>query len=375
MRGRGAQAADRPSRSGVAAQVRPGRRSPTAVATGTWLLRGNDDRLAVYALVEGGVNRWTETAVGSARWSEPAFFPAEGLTDLAVAQGANHYVHLLGRKELRQAGGPPKVELVHAVQYQSGRPLVDWRSLGNPYRDAKDAGTLGVPTAAIDGRGVVHVFVSGGGGGVMMRRDTKRSWEGWRDLRGGETAGALAAAVNSAGLVEVLATGRRSVMHWMQMEPGGDLRRAEDCMPAPAPGSAAFLETAPGVLTAYWTEQSGTGVYAQRPGAWAFPVGGAPGDGSHATLRAGIDGYDCTVLAHRGHTGTALLGLCGTGAEASGLWWTDTGVPCIGTPALALDGHGRVVMAAVQEDRSIVVSRQGLEPGLVLSDWDRLPEH
>lgn len=376
MRGRSAQAADRRSPSGVDPQVRPGRTPLTAVATGAWMLRWNDDRLAVYALIEGGVHRWTETAVGSGRWSRPDFFPAEGLTDLTVAQGANHYVHFLGRRDQEQTGGSPKVDLVHAVQYQSGRPLRDWRSLGNPYRDPKDVVTLGVPTAAIDGQGTVHVFVSGGPGGVMMRRDTKRgAWEAWRDLRGGETVGGLAAAANSAGLVELLAPGRRSVMHWIQPEQGADLRRAEDLMPAPAPGSAAFLEVATGVLTAYWTEQSGTGVYAQRPGEWAFPVGGAPGEGSHATLRAAVDGYDCTILAHRGRTGTALLGVCGTGGEASGLWWTDTGVDCIGTPALASDGHGRVVMAAVREDRSVVVSRQGSEPGLVLSAWDRLPDH
>uniref|UniRef100_A0AAU2JWM8 Uncharacterized protein n=1 Tax=Streptomyces sp. NBC_00049 TaxID=2903617 RepID=A0AAU2JWM8_9ACTN len=376
MRGRGAQATDQRSRSGVDAQVQPVRNSLTAVATGAWMLRGNDDRLAVYALVDGGVNRWTQTAVGSARWSRPDFFPAEGLTDLCVAQGANRYVHFLGRRELGQAGGLPKVDLVHAIQYQSGRPLRDWRSLGNPYRDAKDAVTLGVPAAAIDGQGTVHVFVSGAPGGVMLRRDSKRgAWEAWRDLRGGETLGGPTATVSSAGLVEVLAPGRRSLMRWMQTEPGADLRRAEDCMPAPMPGSAAFLEAATGVLTAYWTDQGGTGVYAHRPGEWAFPVGGAPGEGSHATLRASVDGYDCTILAHRGNTGTALVGVCGTGDEASGLWWTDTGVLCIGTPALALDGHGRVVVAAVREDRSVVVSRQGSEPGLTLSDWDRLPDH
>lgn len=376
MRGRGAQTSDRQSRSGIDAPARPGPDSLTAVATGAWMLRGNDDRLAVYALAEGGMKRWTETAVGSARWSGPFFSPAEGLTDLTVAQGLDRYVHLLGRRVQGRAGGSPTVDLVHAVQYQSGRPLRDWRSLGNPFRDAGDAAALGAPTAAVDGRGTVHVFVSGGRGGVMLRRDSKRGgWEGWRDLRGGEIVGGMTAASNSAGLVELLAPGQRSLMHWMQTEPGADLRRAEDCTPAPAPGSAAFLETPTGTLTAYWSDRSGTGVYAQRPGEWVFPVGGTPGEGSHATLRAAVDGYDCTILAHRGQGGTALLGVCGTGGESSGLWWTDTGVVCAGTPALALDGHGRVAIAAVRQDGGVVVSRQGSEPGLALSDWDLLPDH
>ncbi|MEV5513577.1 hypothetical protein AB0L50_11700 [Streptomyces flaveolus] len=374
MRGRGAQAVDRRSRGGAEAEVRPQRASVTAVATGSWLLRGNDDRLAVYALVEGGVHRWTETAVGSGRWSGPDFFPAAGLTGLTVAQGANRYAHFIGRREKRADGGATKVDLLYAVQYQSARTLGEWRSLGNPYRDPRDAAALGMPTAAVDGQGTVHVFVSGGPGGVMLRRESRSgAWEAWKDLRGGAVAGGLTAAATSAGLVEVLAPGHRSVMRWVQTEQGADLRRAQDLVPAPVPGSAALLETAPGVFTAYWSEQSGTGVYAQRPGEWAFPAGGAPGEGSHATVRAGVDGYDCTVLAHRGRTGTAVLGVCGTGEEAGGLWWTDTGVACVGTPALALDGRGRVVMAAVAADGAVLVNRQRPEPGLTLSDWDRLP--
>ncbi|MFG3549415.1 hypothetical protein [Streptomyces sp. NPDC047725] len=375
MRGRGAQAVDRQSRAVVDPEGRPQRVALTAAATGSWLLRGNDDRLSVYALVEGGVHRWTETAIGSGRWTGPDLFPAEGLTGLAVAQGANRYVHFLGRREQRSGEGVPKVDLLYAVQYQSGRTLGDWRSLGNPYRDPKDAVTLGMPTAAVDGQGTVHVFVSGGPGGVMLRRESRSgAWEAWKDLRGGSVAGGLAAAANSVGLIELLAPGHRSVMRWVQTERGADLRRAQDLVPAPLPGSAALLETAPGTFTAYWSEQSGTGVYAQRPGEWAFPAGGAPGYGPHATLRATLDGYDCTVLAHQGRDGTAVLGVCGTGAESGGLWWTDTGVTCTGTPALALDGQGRVVMAAVTADGAVLVNRQRPEPGLALSDWDRLPD-
>jgi hypothetical protein len=373
MRGRGAQTVDRRSRAGFGAEARPRRMSVTETATGSWLLRGSDGRLAVYGLVEGGVCRWTETAVGSGLWSRPAFFSVEGLTGLAVIQGANRYVHFLGRRERRTGGGAPKVDLVYAVQYQSDRTLGEWRSLGNPYRDARDAVTLGMPSGAVDGQGTVHVFVSGGPGGVMFRRESKSgAWETWRDLRGGAVAGGLTAAASSAGLVELLAPGNRSVMRWVQTEPGALLQRAQDLVPSPVPGSAALLETSPGVFTAYWSEQSGTGVYAQRPGEWAFPVGGAPGQGPHATLRLTLDGYDCTVMAHQGRGGTAVVGICGTGGESGGLWWTDTGVTCVGAPALALDGLGRVVMAAVAADGTVLVNRQLPEPGFTLSRWDRL---
>ncbi|WP_225640287.1 hypothetical protein [Streptomyces werraensis] len=374
MRGRRAQQVDRRPRPGAEAGTGPRQSSVTAAASGSWLLRGNDDRLAVFALSEGGVHRWTETSAGGGRWGGPHLFPVDGLTGLTVGQGANRYVHLLGRRESRPDGGAAKVDLVYAVQYQSGRTLGEWRSLGNPFRDPKDGATLGEPAVGVDGQGTVHVFVSGAPGGIMLRRESRSgAWEAWKDLRGGAVAGRPTAAANSAGLVELLAPGNRSVMRWVQTEQGADLRRAQDLTPAPAPGSVALLETAPGVFTAYWSEWSGTGVYAQRPGEWAFPVGGAPGEGPLATLRATLDGYDCTVLAHRGRTGTAVIGVCGTGGEAEGLWWTDTGVACLGTPALALDGRGRVVVAVVTGDGNVLVNRQRPEPGLTLSDWHPLP--
>lgn len=41
------------------------------------------------------------------------------------------------------AGGGVEVDVVHAVQYQTGRPLTEWRSLGNPHRTPEKAALLG----------------------------------------------------------------------------------------------------------------------------------------------------------------------------------------------------------------------------------------
>ncbi|MFC7511294.1 hypothetical protein ACFQV4_13910 [Streptomyces thermocarboxydus] len=73
------------------------------------------------------------------------------------------------------------------------------------------------------------------------------------------------------------------------------------------------------------------GLVCLRPGSWAVPLSGTPADRANVLLRQVLDGYDCTVIAHRGRTGTVLVGVCGTEAEASGLWWGDTGRTCLET--------------------------------------------
>ncbi|MHC3469585.1 PLL family lectin [Streptomyces sp. 7R007] len=371
MRGRSARAAQPRRPAGTVAAVPT--HTVTATATGSWLVLGKDGRLTAYAPCAGGLLRWTELRPGGPGWSGPDVVAVPDLTHLAVVQGADTYVHFLGRRERPRAGGPAQVDVVHAIQYQTGRPVTEWRSLGNPHREPDRALRLGPPTAAVDGAGTVHVFARNAGGGVMMRREGRGGrWEPWADLRGADVQDAIAATALSDGRIEVFAPARGAALHWVQPEPAAVPQRAHDVRPGPLPGTVAALETAPGRLTWFWTDPAGSGLVCHRRGGWSVPLGGAPGDGANAVLRTVLDGYDCTVVAHRGASGAVVLGLCGTEAESSGLWWTDTGRPCLGDPALAHDGRGRVVVAAVDPDGTLRVARRAPEPGLVLGEWERV---
>jgi hypothetical protein len=344
----------------------------TGTASGAWLVRGKDGRLTAYAPCRGGLLRWTETLPGRPGWSGPDFFPVADLTHLAVVQGADTYVHFLGRRQRRRGDGPPAVDVVHAIQYQTGRPVTEWRSLGNPHPEPDKAVRFGVPAGAVDTAGTVHVFAPNAGGGLMMRREGRGGgWEPWADLRGTDVRDGLAAAATSTGHIEVFAAAEGVALHWAQPEPGTVPQRAADVRPGPLPGTVTAVETSPGRLTCFWTDPGGSGLVCHRNGGWPMPLGGDPSDGAHAVLRTAIDGYDCTVIAHRGTTGAVLLGVCGTEAEQSGVWWTDTGRDCLGDPALALDAHGRVVLAAFDAQGALWTARQAPEPGLVLGDWVR----
>jgi hypothetical protein len=87
---------------------------------------------------------------------------------------------------------------------------------------------------------------------------------------------------------------------------------------------------------------------------------------------AAVDGYDCVVLAYRDQDGSAVLGVGGTENEAGGFWWYALAESCQGSPALARDGHGRVVMALIGPDGAPKVARQEDGAGLSLTRWHTL---
>ncbi|MDX2404423.1 hypothetical protein NJO91_14975 [Streptomyces microflavus] len=349
-----------------------GGHSADAAVDGRWLLLGSGGRLAAYARNREGLLRWTEDRPGGSGWSGPDFFPVPHLTHLSITQGADGYVHFIGRRSVPKPDGPPAVDLVHAIQYQSGRPLTAWRSLGNPHKDRDKAARLGLPAGAVDDAGTLHVLVRNAGRGLMLRREDKTGkWEAWRDLQGSMFQDAPAVMAAASGRIEVLIPGEEGAGRWVQPEPRKVPERVENIPVAIVPGSAVALETAPDRATYYWTDPTSGSVVAHRPGGWVIPLGGSPA-GPVAAMRAMLGGYDCTVLAHCDSEGNVMLAACGTENESAGLWWSPTGERGTGTPGLALDAFGRVVIAALAPDGSLRVARQNDEPGLAMGPSVRI---
>ncbi|GAA3005456.1 hypothetical protein [Streptomyces fulvorobeus] len=344
-----------------------------AAVDGKWLVRGRDGRLTAYALHAGGVLRWTETRPGGPDWSGPDLFEVPHLTHLSLAQGADGYVHLLGRRSVPQKDGPPVVDVVHAIQYQSGRALNGWHSLGNPRKNTDQASGMGAPAGTVSPSGLVHFFVRTAAGGVMLRRDDKAgTWESWHNLNARGAEEGMAVTLGASGAVDLLVQGPGGAMRWRQAARDGKFSREEDMPVQMAPASVTSLETAPDRCTYYWTDPATGGVVAYRLGGWVIPLGGAPAEGPVSVLRAPLDGYDCTVLAHRDVDGHVMVAACGTENEGGGLWWSPTGVRTGLPPALATDGAGRVVVAMIGADGALYVARQNPEPGLAMAPAERV---
>lgn len=340
-------------------------------AHGDWLTLGRDGRLSLYAVTDGGLLRWTETAVGGPSWSGPHFVAVDALTHLTVAQGANRYVHFFARRDRKGAAGQRVVDIAHAIQYQTGLAFTDWFGIGNPhYKHWEQGWEIGPPAAAVARDGTVHVFVRNAQGGLSLRRENPDGkWKLWENLGGvGLDVRARPVALDS-GRLEVCSAAESGLFVWRQSAPGKDFEQPSGFALNLVPGTAAALETGPDRVTYLWADAGLGGTAAWRQGGWPMPLGGGPTHGGYAVLRAPVDGYDCTVVACRGDDGSVLLGMGGTESEQAGFWWQSLDEPCQGAPALARDGHGRIVMVLIDPRGFPKVARQESGSGLALSTW------
>ncbi|MFD5204948.1 hypothetical protein ACFWM7_33440 [Streptomyces sp. NPDC058375] len=339
-----------------------------APVAGRWITLGKDGRLTAYARHQDGLLRWTQSRPGGAAWTGPELIEIPGQTHLAVAQGRDGFVHVMARRSVTRGDGPTRVDFAHAIQYQTGRPLGPWSSLGNPHKERDLAVEVGSPVVAVSPSGAVYVFVRSITGSVMLRRESKGGvWEGWKDLKGGQSQDAPAVSVPASGGMELFAPGDGQALRWVQAAEDGAFGPVTRIPVQIAPGGVAVLETAPGRHTYYWTDPAGNGIVAHRPGTWVIPLGGAPAEGPATVLRAVLDGYDCTVIAHRELDGQVMLAACGTENEGSGVWWSPTGERTPAAPALALDAHGRVVLGMIGSDGALYIAQQNDEPGLAMA--------
>ncbi|MEU1078415.1 MULTISPECIES: hypothetical protein [unclassified Streptomyces] len=337
-----------------------------------WLLRGKDGRLTAYAPAAGGVLRWTETRPGGPEWSGPELVaPAAGLDPrLTVAQGADGYVHLVALRRTTTPAGEARTDVVHAIQYQSGRPVKDWYPLGTPYRDQDKAAAVGHPAAVVDSADNLWVFLRNAGGGLCARGQlSSGKWGNWKDLKGSGSYGTVCASTADEGLIEVLAPARRGVMRWRRSPGANEFEQVPDLKLQVADGSVSAQHTGEGRITFFWRESEDGEVRAFREDLPAAALGGAS-NGPVAVLRTPVDGHDCTLMAQRGPDGRPALAAYPTEAESAGAVWASTGEVCAGVPALAIDAVGRVVLAAFGTDGRLRVTRQKTtEPGLALEPW------
>ncbi|MEU0370508.1 hypothetical protein ABZ070_09620 [Streptomyces sp. NPDC006283] len=335
---------------------------------GDWLTRGKDGVLTVWAPADGAVLRWTESASG---WSGPERLPAPGLLPLlTVAQGADGYVHLVG---MRRAGDGDEVELVHAVQFQTGRPLLGWHSLGHPNKVARFTGH---PATAVDGAGRLCLFLRNGGTGVSCRIQGERGgWGRWQDLGGSGVGEILAAAADGEGLVEVFVPDQKSIARYTQEKRGAPFSLADRLDVRSAPGAFSALATTSGSVSLFFTDEDGAiQVWAPQREPDPRPLMEAAGSGPLALTRTVIDGYDCTILAQEADRGRVAFAAYPTEEESAGSWWTHTSTGASQVPlALREQASGGLIALALDDDGRPIATRQKTEAGgFALGRWKPL---
>ncbi|MCX5307966.1 MULTISPECIES: hypothetical protein [Streptomyces] len=405
MARRGRMEADRGATS--AAPAVPGSAIAEAADGGSaargWLRLGRDGRLTAYASCAEGLVRWTESAPGSDIWQGPELFPVEGWAGrFTLAQDHNGFVWFAGTRF--RDGAPGGRELIVATQYQTGRPLGDWRAVGNPFPERKksqpqaqaqppgqqqpepeaESGAPlpppGDPVVLPDGTGALHILTTRFGVGARGR--TRRAdgvWGSWVDYQGKWVRGAVVPLVTAQGRAEFLVTFRGGASYWGQEMPGSDFRWLGRMKADAVEGTYSSCETGPGIGTYFWRHPADGGVIAYRPQAPAgaspalMPLGGAGGVGPVGVARTRIDGYDCTVLLQRGAEGYPEIAAYPTHGEHYGTWWAPVGDRCAGLPAISLDARGSVTIAMIDLDGGLLIARQDpTDPGLAFGPWCRV---
>jgi hypothetical protein len=284
---------------------------------------------------------------------------------MSLGQGTDRYTHLVSwRPTVREESG-----LVHSTHYRSDLSALDWHPIGHPDRTG---GRTGNPAVAVDAMGRAHVFVRNKSGGVsMIGQKEKGGWGPWRDLKGHDVQGDLAAVTGMSGLVELYAAVPGGVLHWRQ-EKAGESPVLDEALEAPVrPDTLRALATSGDSTTLFFTDDSGE-VCAWRPGTKPVVVLASAGPGPVCVIRCQLEGHDCTLLAQRAASGRIAFAAYPTEDESAGAWWTESGpeLPADALVSLAEDEEGRVVAATLAPDTGeLRVTRRKDEPGIALEAW------
>ncbi|MFJ8309501.1 MULTISPECIES: hypothetical protein [unclassified Streptomyces] len=342
-----------------------------------WLRLGKDGRLSAYAPAHGGVARWTESRPGGA-WTGPELVaPGTGLqSHLSIAQGADGYVHLAALRQTPMDDGGTWTELVHAIQYQSGRPVKNWAVVGSPYsrKDWKLGLRMGHPSAGVDSAGNAQIVVRNAFGGVSARgQEPSGKWAGWADLNGNGADRSISVVAAEGGRMVIHAPSDTGIMRFERAAADVAFERLDKLAADPETATIGGLQTGEGGRITFFLRDAKSGeLRAWRGDGPTEPLGGA-GTGPVALLRTEIDGVDCTVLAQRDRDGRPAIAAYPTEQEEAGVTWTPTGEVCAGAPALTLDADGRIVLGVFTADGGLRITRQRTdEPGLALEAWQQV---
>ena len=338
------------------------------VGTTDWLITGPDGRLRAFAAIGGHAMVWTETAAGSGRFGPAAGIEgtrrpdviqqaadqntASSLTPhLVVAVAPDRGAHLVG---LRATTDPDRGTWIQEVVVAGERPdggFTPWTNLGTPTgTKTKDCHAVGCPTAIVDGRGVLHVFVRNADMSVSWRRRDLKTpgarWTEWRDIGGHRVRDGLTAAVTQNGDVELHAVGH-ALWTW-HIDSSGEPRLTRTNLPPMGDPPTVHALRGGGAVLAARTADTGVLTLMSRPsgGTWS------PG----STVLGGQGGFG--VVAVQPHGGGVFLAQRGPRGLVEVVWqprvgaadgvrrWLGGPGPIL-RPSLTVDAKGHVVAAAI----------------------------
>ncbi|ACU69495.1 conserved hypothetical protein [Catenulispora acidiphila DSM 44928] len=339
------------------------------VGTTDWLRTGPDGRLRAFAVVGGHAVVWSETAPGSGKFSPGKAVNADQSTvssltpHLAVSVGLDRRAQLVG---LRAATDPDRGTWTQEVVVSGERPdgsFTPWTALGAPTgAQTKDAHAVGCPTAIVDGRGMLHVFVRNADMTVSWRRrdlvTPGATWTDWRDIGGRRVRDGLTTALTPEGDIELHAVGRTLWTWRIGAGATGEPQRTHSALPPMGDPPTVHALQGGGALLAARAADTGVLTVLSRPsgGAWRPCAGKLGGQGGFGVVAIQPHGGG-VFLAQRGRRGVVEVVWQAQVGTAGGVRRWLGGPGPILRPSLTVDAHGRVVAAAIGPEGALYTAR------------------
>lgn len=291
----------------------------------SWVGRAADGRLHAFAVIGRHVVGWRQAGD---RWEPSGDLEPPGAlaTGLAVAAGPGG-VTVCGRR-------------LDTAEITC-RDDDGWTVVGSP--DHGDP-RVGTPALAARGDGRLVVFVRDASGGISRaEQGAGGEWGDWTRLGGSDVQDGLSAVTAGDGEVEVFAHTTTAVVRW-------DGSGWDRTLPRTAPaGPPVALTAADGSSTVvHLVADTGEIAVTSRRDAWAPPERRA-GPGGSGGLAA--------VFAHGVLTVVGRDASGGVTGNATGDW-VGLGGPVLDHPAVAVDGTGRVWVAAIGPDGRLHTTSQ-----------------
>ncbi|MCX5385035.1 PIG-L family deacetylase [Streptomyces sp. NBC_00083] len=193
----------------------------------------SDDGAHAYGVLGLRAVRWSRSA--DDRWGGPQDLGGSPLAPVlggATLPDGRQLLCALRFSSLQGRSGANTREVVLLEQAAPGGEFTAWQGLGNPERGDDRGRRIGPPTAVAAPDGRVHLFVRNADRGVSTRvRGADGTWSPWRDLGGDSVQEGLSAAVDGRGRVHVFAAGADTVHHWTQSAPGRPLAPVPSRLP------------------------------------------------------------------------------------------------------------------------------------------------
>lgn len=332
-----------------------------------WLRALPDGRLTAFTVAGGQVRQWTQAAAGGTVWNAPVPLPGAGLLgQVAAVTLPDGRIRLFAVRHGGLVNRPAaqRRAIVTCAQTSPGGRFDAWRSLGGPDGTAgARAREIGLPYAAVDGAGRIHLVVRTYTRQLALRICTPAGeWGAWTVLRGAaDVQDGVCLLPRTDGRTEIFAGTRDRLLRWTVT---GGVPSAAVRLPLPVPSCAPTAVELPGGRVRLFLRPAASAqvhVHDERGGVWS-PARPLQADGGYgpvavAPVRPGPGGVAATHLtAARNDAGAVSVRLwTGTGASAPKV--TDHPRLMIGTPSLATDGNGRMYFSELGADGQLNVTR------------------